>query len=332
MSLSVIHRPAAGPTALPIARTVVAIPQFHQHGYAVDALPGVAHVDRNQHLVAFDVRDYPDVLAAVQTHDGAHARSHAGIWTHDLIAYDREDAGDVWTWTLRRFAGVSERARRAAFWREARPLGILERLVSVNVLTDNGALTMEKIIGSASPTGIPFNHLQLSADAKTAQVSTAMSSTGVTAIPVVSGGTNFTNGMSITLGYGSTNAETVTVGSGSTSTSIVCSATTKTHSANDWVVPNPTTSDNPSSVTSGYDSGALTSGAFAYSGAGAGNRQVQVTYNFPANAGAPAGGYTDLWVANAATIAAGTTAAHQTRSPLLVNGSTGVNVVYTDQQ
>ena len=42
-------------------------------------------------------------------------------------------------------------------------------------------------------------------------------------------------------------------------------------------------------------------------------------------------GYTDLWITNAATIAAGTTAAHQTHNPLLVNGSTGANVVYTDQ-
>jgi hypothetical protein len=42
-------------------------------------------------------------------------------------------------------------------------------------------------------------------------------------------------------------------------------------------------------------------------------------------------GYTDLWIANAATIVAGTTAAHLTHNLLLVNGRTGADVVYTSQ-
>jgi hypothetical protein len=329
MSVALQVRPSDGPTALPIARTVVAIPQFHAAGHTPDELPTVARVERRTHTLPFDLREYPEVLAAVQTGDDTHSRAHAGIWTTDLIAYERDDAGDVLTWVLKRMGGASERARRAAFWREAKPLGIMERVIAKNVLTDSGALALLKVIGSAAPT-LYYNHLQLSANALTAQVSSAMSTTGVTSIPVISGGASFTNGMSITLGYGTANAETLTVGSGSTSTSIVCSATTKTHSANDWVVQNPLTSDNPSSVTSGYDSGALASGAFTYSGVGAGNRQVQVIYDFPANASAPGSGYTDLWIASAATIASNTTAAHLTRSPLLVNGTTGANVTYTD--
>jgi hypothetical protein len=330
MAVALHVRSSDGPTALPILTTVVAIPQFYAAGHTPEELPTVARVERRTHTLPFDLREYPEVLAAVQTDEHTHVRAHAGIWTTDLIAYAREDAGDVLTWVLRRMSGASERARRAAFWREARPIGVIERLIGKNVLTDSGALALLKDIGSAAPT-LFFNHLQLSANAATAQLSSAMSSTGLTSIPVVSGGTAFTNGMSITLGYGTANAETVTVNGTSTSTSIPCTATTKTHSSGDWVVQNPLTSDNPSSVTSGYDSGALASGAFTYSGTGAGNRQVQVVYDFPANASAPGSGYTDLWIASAATITTGTTAAHLTRSPLLVNGSTGANVTYTDQ-
>lgn len=329
-SVAVIRDPKQ-PRALPIARTVVAIPAFHALGHGVDELPTVAQMDQRTHTLPFDIRDYPEVLAAVQQR-GTAQQHPAGIWTTDSIAFAREDAHDVATWLLTKGGRWSERARRAAFWREARPLGILERLVAQNVITDTGALTMLKVIGNAAPTGIPYNHLQLSADAKIAQVSTTMGATGVTAIPVISGGASFTNGMTAYLGYGTANQETVTIGAGSTGTSVVCSATTKTHAVNDYLVQAPTTSDNPSSVTSGYDSGVLPGGDFTYSGTGAGNRQVQVVYTFPSNAGAPGGGYTDAWIANTATIAAGTTAAHLTRSPLLINGTTGATVTYTDNQ
>lgn len=277
--------------ALPIMQTTVAIPAFHRLGHQVSDLPTKA----KKH---FDIRDCPDVLAAVQWTGGQF--HPAGIWTLDSVTY-----------------------------RHDRPWCIRERKICQNTITDYGATAMLKVVASAAQTQF-FNHLQLSADAKTAQLSGAMTSTGVTAIPVISGGAAFTNGMSITLGYGTANTETLTVGSGSTSTSIVCSATTKTHSANDWVVQNPLTSDNPSSVTSGYDSGALAGGAFAYSGAGAGSRQVVVTYNFPTNAGAPGGGYTDMWLASAATIASNTTAAHVTHSPAIVNSTTGLNATYTE--
>lgn len=390
------------PTTLPIARTVVAIPAFHQLGHSVDELPSEARLDRRQHTLPFDIRHYPEVLAAVQATPGGKPPHPAGIWTTDLIEYDREDTKSLAEWILAKFPYWAECARRALYWREAKPLGILERQIAQNVITDYGALTMLHVIGNAAEAQF-FNHLQLGTGAATAQVSgvtanlsAAMGATGVVAIPVVSGGAAFTNGMIIGLGVGTTNTEQVTVGAGSTATSIVCSATAKTHSigdlvaqsyaigvtaipvvsngaaftntlsytagfgsanaetliaasgssgtsvntaattklhwANDWLVQNPLTADNPSTVANPYDSGALGSGAFAYSGAGLGSRQVQVAYNFPSNAGAPGAGYTDLWMASAATIASNTTAAHQTRNPLLVNSTTGANITYTDSQ
>ncbi len=303
-------------SVLPIAHTTVAFPQFFACGHTTDELP-------TNTATAFDIRAFPDVQAALSQHDPAPL----GIWTTDLVRYRREADPDLQSWIQRRYRTQSARAN--AYRREMCPEEILERRIVKNVMTDYGVLTCMHVIGYAAEAQY-FNHLQLATGAVTAQVSTAMGTTGVTAIPVISNGTSFTSGMIVTLGYGTANAENVTVGSGSTSTSVVCSATTKTHSANDWVVENPSTSDNPSSVSNGYDSGALASGAYTYSGTGAGGRQVKIIYNFPANSGAPGSGYTDLWLASAATIASNTTAAHLTSSPWIVNGTTGLDVTYTD--
>lgn len=325
-------RAPGAPRALEIAKTLVAIPAWHHAGHRIAQLPTAARFDQAQQRLPFDIRDYPSVAASLRAEKGRSL----GVWTTDLIVYDRAiDQQDLIAWILRVGAHWSEAARRALFWREARPLGILERLIAANIITDTGATALLKgAFNSAAPSSV-YNHMQLSADAKTAQLSGAMASTGATAIPVTSGGTNFTSTMLAYLGYGTANQETVNIGSGSTATSVVSSATTKTHNANDYLVQAPGTqsnaaSDNPSSVTSGYDSGALGAGAYTFSGSGPGNRQVQIVYDFPANSGAPGGGYTDLWMSTAATIAAGTSGAHLTRSPLLVNGSTGANCTYTD--
>ncbi|HUY77019.1 MAG TPA: hypothetical protein VMV29_09630 [Ktedonobacterales bacterium] len=316
--------------ALPVAKTTVAIPAFHALGHTVSEVPTDGR--------AFDIHAFPDVLQALTTddHTAQPSRPHpVGIWQTDLVRYDHADASDMATWVARKCATtfpvkvISEQARRALYRRLAKPIGVVERVISANIVTDQGGLDLLHVFGSAAPS-VFFNHMQLATGAVTDQVSATMGSTGVTAIPVASGGTSFTNGMSITLGYGTANAETVTVGSGSTGTSIVCSATAHTHAIGDWIVENPTTSDNPSSVSNGYDSGALVSGAYTYSGSGAGSRQVQIVYDFPANSGAPGAGYTDLWMASAATIATNTTGAHLTRSPLAVNSTTGANVTISE--
>lgn len=303
-------------TALPILTTTVAISQFFELGHTLDEVP--THSGD-----IFDIRAFPDVYAALLVHQSGPL----GIWTTDTVQYRRTADPDMLRWIRHRYNGP--RAQAEIYRHEMQPEAILERRVIKNVMTDYGVLTMLHIMGTSAEAQY-FNHLQLSTGAETAQVSTAMGTTGVTAIPVISNGVAFTNGMLVTLGFGSANAEIVTIGNGSTATSIVCSATTKTHSVNDWVVQNPSTSDNPSSVTNGYDSGALASGAFVYTGSGAAGRQIRIAYDFPANSSAPGSGYTDLWVASAAIIASNTTAAHLTASPWIVNATTGINVVYSD--
>jgi len=308
-------------TSPPVLSVRVAVPAFYASGHTPDEIPTDAR--------PFDPRAYDGLLAHARqdAHTGTRQdrAQPVGIWTLDTVRY-ADDTPDLLRWIAKRTPRWKE--QRHLFRQLARPLSIVERLIAQNIVTDTGAGALLKVVGTAAPT-LYFNHLQLCTGAAVAQVSTAMGTTGVTAIPVISNGTAFTNGMSITLGFGTANAETLTVGSGSTSTSIVCGATTKTHNANDWVVQNPLTSDNPSSVSNGYDSGALASGAFTYSGTGAGNRQVQVIYDFPANSSAPGAGYVDMYTSSAAIIAAGTTGSHLTHSPLLVNGSTGVNATYT---
>ncbi len=390
------------PTHLEILRTRVSVPAFHEAGHTVAELPGVVPVNDRGHTPACDLVALPDVARRLrrQALDDAGDLRPVGIATVDRIAYGHSEAAAIGDWCRRRFPDDSD-ARQRAYWRLAAPVGILERIVAKNVITDLGATNMLKQIGSAAPATY-YNHLVLATGAVTAQISgqvntiSAGIAAAVTSVPVASGGTNFTNGMTITLGLGTANQEDVTVttgatatsipltagtahshnagdpinqryasgatslavvaggasftngmsfsagvgganaesltaGSGSTGTSVVTGATTKEHYANDWLIQNPLTSDNPSSVASGYDSGALTSGAYTYSGTGAGNRQVQAVYNFPAASGAPSSGYTDLWVASTGTIAAGTTAAHITGVPYLVNSTTGVSVTYSDK-
>lgn len=332
-----LDRSAGYERTLPILKNLVAIPAFWKAGHDAAELPTVARFDREQHVIPFDVREYPDVLAALRApaDEGGVLRpgEPLGVWTTDLVRYDRAiDHQDLWSWILRRFGHWTDEARRRLYLREAKPVAILERLIAKNIITDNGATTMLKVFGSAAPSF--FNHLQMSADAKTLQLS-ATAASAQAACTVAANGTNFTNTMVAYVGYGLGTQETKNVSS-STATSVTMSTNlANTHNANEWLVQAPGTQtnnavDNPSAVTSGYDSGALAGGAFTYSGTGPGNRQVQVAYNFPSNAGAPGGGYTDLWLSTAATIAAGTTGAHLTRSPLAVNGTTGANVTYTE--
>jgi hypothetical protein len=84
-----------------------------------------------------------------------------------------------------------------------------------------------------------------------------LGSTGQTAIPVASGGTNYQNGQTILLGANTANAELVTVNGTPTATSIPCTATTKTHASGDVLglgyqsVSTTATVYDPASVSTG---------------------------------------------------------------------------------
>ena len=214
---------------------------------------------------------------------------------------------------------------------------IIKELWTKNVVTDNGATAMLKNTwnNAGSAIGI-FNQIAIAAQAGSTTLTTALTNgqTGITSLAVASLPAAIPSGTSLVIGYGGGTTQTVTTSaaaaSGATSISVTSFTANAAYAVGTAVVPSPNVSDNPSSVTGAQYSGVLPSGDFTYSGSGAGNRQVVISYTF--NGGSfTAGSYTEAYTANANPIVANSTASHLITTPMSLNTNTNLTVTVTEK-
>jgi hypothetical protein len=195
---------------------------------------------------------------------------------------------------------------------------VVSRLWVKNVVTDNGALALLKNTWNSSGAAVPvFNQIAITTNAASTTLTSALASgTAYTALSVVALPGPLASGTALTIGYGTGQTQTVITNVaatvGATSISVNSFTANAVYTIGTNVVPNPATSDNPSTLgdTVAY-SGPLLANAFSYSGSGAGNRQAQMQYVFPASPGTAAGSYNEAWTINTSPVTAvGQTASH----------------------
>lgn len=214
---------------------------------------------------------------------------------------------------------------------------IVKEIWTKNVVVDNGATAMLKNTWNNAGSAISiFNQIAIAAQAGSTTLQTALTNgqTGVTTLTVAALPASIPSGTTLTIGYGTGQTQNVTTSalanSGATSISVTSFTSNAAYAVGTNVVPVPTTSDNPSSVTGAQYSGALSSGAFTFSGTGAGNRQVVITYTFN-GASFTAGNYTEAYTTNANPIASGSTASHLITTPMALNSTTNLTVTITEK-
>lgn len=214
---------------------------------------------------------------------------------------------------------------------------IVKRIWTKNVITDNGATAMLKNTWNNTGSTISiFNQIAVAAQAGSTTLTTALTNgqSGVTSLAVAALPASIPSGTTLTIGYGTGQTQTVTTSalasSGATSISVTSFTSNAAYAIGTNVVPNPNVSDNPSSVSGAQYSGALSAGAFTFSGTGAGNRQVVIAYTFAAG-GFTAGNYTEAYTCNANPIVAGATASHLITTPMPLNASTSLTITVTEK-
>jgi hypothetical protein len=215
---------------------------------------------------------------------------------------------------------------------------VLQEIWTKNIVTDNGALAMLKNTWNSAGGAIGiFNQIALAANAGSTTLTSALAANtaNVTSLSVAALPAGIPSGTVLTLGYGGSAPQNVTTSAaasaGATSISVnsfTVNSTGFAVGAN--VVPNPTTSDNPSSVPGAQYSGALAAGNFTFSGTGAGNRQVVITFTFNGSS-FTAGNYTEAYTTNANPIASGSTATHLITTPMALNTNTNVSVTINEK-
>lgn len=214
---------------------------------------------------------------------------------------------------------------------------VVKEVWTKNVITDNGATAMLKNTWNNAGSAVSImNEIAIAANAGSTTLTTALTNgqTGVVSLAVAALPASIPSGTSLVIGYGTGQTQTVTTSalasSGATSISVTSFTANAAYAIGTNVVPSPTTSDNPSSVSGAQYSGALSAGAFTFSGTGAGNRQVVISYTF--NGGSfTAGNYTEAYTCNANPIVAGATASHLITTPMALNTSTSLTVTITEK-
>lgn len=214
---------------------------------------------------------------------------------------------------------------------------ILREVWTKNVITDNGATAMLKNTWNNAGSAVTImNQIAIAANAGSTTLTTALTNgqTGVVSLAVAALPASIPSGTTLTIGYGTGQTQNVTTSalanSGATSISVTSFTANAAYGIGTNVVPVPTTSDNPSSVTGAQYSGALSAGAFTFSGTGAGNRQVVISYTFN-GVSFTAGNYTEAYTCNANPIVAGATASHLITTPMSLNTSTNLTVTITEK-
>jgi hypothetical protein len=214
---------------------------------------------------------------------------------------------------------------------------IIKEVWTKNIVTDNGATAMLKNTWNNAGSAVSiFNQIAISAQAGSTTLQTALTNgqTGVTSLTVAALPASIPSGTTLTIGYGTGTTQNVTTSalanSGATSITVTSFTANAAYAVGTNVVPVPTTSDNPSSVSGAQYSGGLSSGAFTFSGTGAGNRQVVITYTF--NGGSfTAGNYTEAYTCNVNPIVSGSTASHLITTPMALNSTTNLTVTITEK-
>lgn len=215
---------------------------------------------------------------------------------------------------------------------------VTKEIWAKNVVTDNGAIAMLKNNWNNAAGAVAiFNQIALAANAGSTTLTTALAAnaTGVVSIAVAALPAAIASGTTITLGYGGVDPQNVTTSAAAVSGATSVSVTSFTVNSTGFavganVVPVPTTSDNPSSVIGAQYSGVLIAGDFVYSGTGANNRQVVISYTF-SGASFTAGNYTEAYTTNANPIVANSTATHLITTPMALNSNTNVTVDITEK-
>lgn len=214
---------------------------------------------------------------------------------------------------------------------------VRKELWTKNIVTDIGATAMLKNTWNNAGSAISiYNQIAIAAQAGSTTLQTALTNgqTGVTSLTVAALPASIPSGTTLTIGYGTGQTQNVTTSStasaAATSISVSSFTANAAYAIGSNIVPVPTTSDNPSSVTGAQYSGALSGGAFTFSGTGAGNRQVVISFTF--NGGSfTAGNYTEAYTANAGSIVAGATASHLITTPMALNSTTNLTVTITEK-
>lgn len=222
---------------------------------------------------------------------------------------------------------------------------ILERIWNMNVVTDQGAISLlERGCNSSSAT-LPglFNQIAMTNGSGPTTLTTALTNgqTGITslavaalpaAIPATTGGV----ATQVVIGFGSGQTQTVTLSAGAsagaTSISVNSFTANAAYGIGTAVVPLPNVAENPSSLPGSLVaySGALGTVAFTFTPTtGAGNRTEVVTFQFTVAGGASVGTYTDFWLVNTNPVSGtGQTLAHEINTPMRCD-STPNNVTAT---
>lgn len=214
---------------------------------------------------------------------------------------------------------------------------IVKRIWTKNIVTDNGATAMLKNTWNNAGSAVSImNQIAIAIQAGSTTLTTALTNgqTGITSLAVAALPASIPSGTVLVVGYGTGQTQNVTTSalasSGATSITVTSYTSNAAYAIGTNVVPTPTTSDNPSSVSGAQYSGALSSGAFTFSGTGAGNRQVVISFTF--NGGSfTAGNYTEAYTCNANPIVSNATASHLITTPMALNASTNLTVTVTEK-
>jgi len=202
-----------------------------------------------------------------------------------------------------------------------------------NVITDIGATAMLKNTWYASGSQIAiFNQIAITTDEASTTLTTNTGTSAITTLSVAALPKAYGTGLTMTIGYGTGTTQTVTLNgnasAGATSITVNSFTPSIDYPAGTFLVPIPLVTDNPSSLggTSAY-SGAITSGHFAYSGTGAGSRQVIIDNTF--NTSTTAGSYRGTYTTNANPVASGSTGSHLIHNAKTIDSTTSLLITET---
>jgi hypothetical protein len=200
---------------------------------------------------------------------------------------------------------------------------VFDRMVAENIITDNGAYTMLQVWGNVAPSF--FNHVVVSPNGCSTKTTVATGTSPITSISVNALTVSLASGRQLTLGYNGATPQVVTLSAianvGATTLTVTSFTPSVNFPINTDICAIPLVTDNPSSVSSSVDSGALGAGAFtAPSGSGLGSRIRPVSATITGTTG-NAGTYTEGYSSSNGTIGTGTTGSHVIIPRFVLNSS-----------
>jgi len=235
---------------------------------------------------------------------------------------------------------IARSARHQCVWQlenwDADTGELYERSCHHNVITDNGGISMLKNLWNSTGSAVAImSHIVVSPNGFAAKLSVASGTSATTSLSVQALVNGLANGSTMTLGYNGANPTTITLNAtasaGNTTLTVVSFTPAVNFPIGTDICAIPSVTDNPSSVSSSVDSGALSAGAFTYNATtGLGNRNVVIVGTITGTSG-NAGTYTEAYTSNNATIGTGTTASHIVIPGFVLNSSTNETLTLTEK-